>query len=486
MKKIKKFVGLILAVVMVIAMAVTAFADDAAQGTTATTGKITIASPKAGNEYTIYKIFDVTYNESKTAYSYMISENSEWFGVVKTYADETNSGISITKATAGNQYVVNVDGDKFSPAKFAQELKDNVNKKTGTSKTAVANQDLEFADLPLGYYLVKTETGALCNLTTTNSEVTIHDKNDNPFEKTHNKTQTDGSVNIGDEVEYTVTGKVPDTTGFGKYDYIIEDTMSEGLTFDKNSVVVTVNGVKLDSSKYSLDMNKNSNGYVLTIQVMEIQDQKGKEIKVTYKATVNKNAAAKIETNTAKLTYSNDPTNSESKEKITVIKQVYNSNINIEKVEKGTTTKLAGAKFILRKADSDIADYYVYNETENTTKASVSWSKNRNEATVVETDENGNAVFKGLEDGVYYLEEIEAPKGYNILTTREKVEVNGKDNGLPATKKLTVIKKVENSKGTLLPSTGGIGTTIFYVLGGILVLGAAVVLVVRRRMNSAK
>ena len=481
MKKFKKFVSLIVAAVMVMAMAVTAFADDATQGTTAATGKITISAPKAGKEYTIYKIFDVIYNESKTAYSYTISKNSEWFGVVKTYAGETNNGISIAKATAGDQYVVTVDGDKFSPAKFAQELKDNVNNKNGTSQTAVENQDLEFTGLPLGYYLVKTETGALCNLTTTNNEVTIHDKNDNPFEKTHNKTATDGSVNIGDEAEETVTGKVPDTTGFSKYDYIIEDTMSSGLTFDKTSVIVKVDNVALDSSKYILDTNTKSNGYVLTIKVKELQDQKGKEIKVTYKATVNKNAAAKIETNTAKLTYSNDPTNSESTDEITIVKQVYNSNISIEKVEKGTTTGLAGAKFVLRKADSDSADYYVYNETQNTAEASVSWSKNRNDATVVETDRNGNAVFKGLEDGVYYLEEIEAPKGYNILTTREKVEVNGKVNGLPSTTKLTVTAKVENSKGTLLPSTGGIGTTIFYVLGGILVLGAAVVLVVRRR-----
>ena len=85
MKITKRILCLALSVMMALGgMSIAAFADDAAQGTTATTGKITIASPKAGNEYTIYKIFDVTYNESKTAYSYMISENSEWFGVVKT------------------------------------------------------------------------------------------------------------------------------------------------------------------------------------------------------------------------------------------------------------------------------------------------------------------------------------------------------------------------------------------------------------------
>ena len=476
MKKVKKFVSLVLAAVMAMAMTVTAFAEDAAQGTTAATGKITISSPTEGETYTIYKIFDVSYSTDKTAYSYTISTTSEWTGVVQAYANETDSGLSLTKTAVGDQYVVTIDKTKFSAAKFAKELKTKVAQKSGTSKTAQENQDLEFTGLPLGYYLVDTKSGALCNLTTTNNEVTIHDKNDVPFLKEEDKE----NVELGEIVTYTITGKVPNTTGFSGYIYKISDTMSEGLTFNPNSIEVKV-GTRTLNKGTEYTCNTETTGFEIIIPVMDLQSNVGETITVTYTAKVNENAVAKISKNEAKLTYSNNPINSTETNTINQEQKVYNAKINIVKYElspdqspEESTKKLGGAKFILRNSENK---YYKY----NTTKDVIEWV-DKADADEFETTMDGKASINGLKDGSYELYEIEAPKGYNPLKDPVNITINGKDSsGTIHVDNLTVSLNIGNSKGALLPSTGGIGTTIFYVLGGILVLGAAVVLVVRRR-----
>ena len=476
MKKVKKFVSLVLAAVMAMAMTVTAFAEDAAQGTTAATGKITISSPTEGETYTIYKIFDVSYSTDKTAYSYTISTTSEWTGVVQAYANETDSGLSLTKTAVGDQYVVTIDKTKFSAAKFAKELKTKVAQKSGTSKTAQENQDLEFTGLPLGYYLVDTKSGALCNLTTTNNEVTIHDKNDVPFLKEEDKE----NVELGEIVTYTITGKVPNTTGFSGYIYKISDTMSEGLTFNPNSIEVKV-GTRTLTKGTEYTCNTETTGFEIIIPVMDLQSNVGETITVTYTAKVNENAVAKISKNEAKLTYSNNPINSTETNTINQEQKVYNAKINIVKYElspdqspEESTKKLGGAKFILRNSENK---YYKY----NTTKDVIEWV-DKADADEFETTMDGKASINGLKDGSYELYEIEAPKGYNPLKDPVTIPINGKDSsGIIQANNLTVGVDIGNSKGALLPSTGGIGTTIFYVLGGVLVLGAAVVLVVRRR-----
>ena len=470
MKKVKKFVSLVLAAVMVMAMTVTAFAEDVA------TGKITISSPTEGETYTIYKIFDVSYSTDKTAYSYTISTTSEWTGVVQAYANETDSGLSLTKTAVGDQYVVTIDKTKFSAAKFAKELKTKVAQKSGTSKTAQENQDLEFTGLPLGYYLVDTKSGALCNLTTTNNEVTIHDKNDVPFLKEEDKE----NVELGEIVTYTITGKVPNTTGFSGYIYKISDTMSEGLTFNPNSIEVKV-GTRTLTKGTEYTCNTETTGFEIIIPVMDLQSNVGETITVTYTAKVNENAVAKISKNEAKLTYSNNPINSTETNTINQEQKVYNAKINIVKYElspdqspEESTKKLGGAKFILRNSENK---YYKY----NTTKDVIEWV-DKADADEFETTMDGKASINGLKDGSYELYEIEAPKGYNPLKDPVNITINGKDSsGTIHVDNLTVSLNIGNSKGALLPSTGGIGTTIFYVLGGILVLGAAVVLVVRRR-----
>ena len=141
-----------------------------------------------------------------------------------------------------------------------------------------------------------------------------------------------------------------------------------------------------------------------------------------------------------------------------------------------TSKKLAGAQFVLYKLDGTNKLYYKW----NTTTEKVEWVE-RAKADVVTTDGDGAAFFAGIADGTYYLEEIAAPAGYNLLKDPVEVTVAGSKTEIA---KLTVTEQVANSTGTELPSTGGMGTTIFYVLGGVLMAGAFVLLVVRKRMRT--
>ena len=215
----------------------------------------------------------------------------------------------------------------------------------------------------------------------------------------------------------------------------------------------------------------------------------GLPIEVIYTATINENAVAKISTNKANLTYSNDPTDDSKKGNIpSEDVKVYTSKIAIEKVEKlaegatATPKKLEGAEFVLYKEETientKTTKYYKWNAAEK----KVEWVTDMKDADVKKTDEYGEASFDGLANGTYYLVETKAPAGYNQLTAPVTITVNG---GTTETA-LTVTERVENQAGTLLPSTGGMGTTIFYVLGFVLVVGAGVLLVTKKRMSQGE
>ena len=476
MKHARKLASLLLALVMVFAMATTAFADGAI-------GSITVDNPVAGQTYTAYKIFDVVYEEPTTTnhYSYTIKDSSPWFSTVQTYANTTGSGLTLAKVGDTKTYVVTTTGDFSAPA-FADALKAAVAGKTGKPLNKEGN-NLTVAGLELGYYFVTSTSGALCNLTTTNPTVTIHDKNDMPFEKKADK----NNVDVGQAVNYTVTGKVPDYTGFKTYIYEIADTMSEGLTFNQDSIKVMVGGVnKTTDCAIEKNVDGNANSFKVTIPVLGQKYTIGAAIKVTYSAVLNEKAIAKIETNKAKLTYSNNPTDStKTTTTPTQEQKVYSSKIVIDKVQAGNeSTKLAGANFVLYKkvttegATEATEMYYKWDETGK----KVDWVKDETSATTVTTDKTGAATFGGLANGTYYLVETKAPAGYNQLTAPVVVKVEGGNTE----DKLSVTAKVENSAGALLPSTGGMGTTIFYVLGSILVIGAVVLLVTKKRMGDAE
>lgn len=479
MKHARKLTSLLLALVMVFALAVTAFAAGA--------GSITVDNPIAGQNYTAYKIFDVVYNDGQTAYSYTIDSTSAWFNTVDTYSKQTNSGLTLTKVGDTTTYVVTTTGD-FSAPPFADALKKaldaNPTAFTGTPLTKSGSPEKASATVnELGYYFVTSTTGALCNLTTTNPNANIHDKNDMPFKKEVDKT----NVDVGQTVTFKITGKVPDYTGFNTYTYLITDTMTDGLTFNGDSLTVKVGEATVTNDcTIAYDAETAPQTFTVSIPVLEKKYDFGAEIVVTYTATVNKNAIAVISTNQAKLTYSNDPTTGETKDSQTEEQKVYTSKIVIDKFEtdKKDTVKLEGAEFVLYKkapndADQNAIQYYKQDET---TKA-VSWVDAIADATKVTTDANGAASFEGLANGTYYLVETKAPAGYNQLTEAKDVVVTG---SITDSTKLSVTAEVANSAGTLLPSTGGMGTTIFYVLGAVLVVGAGVLLVTKKRMSQSE
>lgn len=465
MKSVKRISSLLLALLMILTMSVTTFAAG-------TTGSITIDNPVTGQDYTAYKIFDVVYSGDKQAYSYTIDESNPWFVTVQSYANGGSKGLTLTQVNGGTTYIVETT-DEFSAPEFSDALKDAVAEKTGEPLTAEGGK-ASATGLPLGYYFVSSNNGALCNLTTTNPEVTIHDKNDVPFEKKEDKTSAD----VGDTVAYTIIGKVPDTTGFTTYTYLITDVMSKGLTFNKD-VTVTVGGVdKTSECTPAYDAEGNANKFTVSIPV--INYKVGDPIEVTYTATLNEKAIAKISKNEATLTYSNDPTIDTPKTTTPQEQKVYSSKIEIDKYDTNDTSKkLSGAEFVLyKKAEDSSKQYFSCNDT---TKE-VTWVTDKDHATKKTTGPNGAASFEGLADGTYYLEETKAPAGYNPLSGPRTIEVKG--NNTEAS--LTITEKVENSRGTILPSTGGMGTTLFYVIGGIFVLASVVLLITRKRMEKVE
>lgn len=458
MKSIRKTIGLIMVLMLTMALVTTAFA--------AGSGSITVENPKAGEAYTAYLVFDVVYNDEKSAYAYTIASDSQWLPVVQTY-----SGVTLSDAVTdgnGNTFYIVEKNDAFSAAAFAKVLQGALEGKTGIELT-LADGKAVASGLDLGYYFVSSTNGALCNLTTTNPDATIYDKNDVPFEKTAD----DISVEVGQTVEFVLTGKVPDTTGFETYTYEISDVMSSGLTFSKD-VQVYIDGVLLEDH-YTLTntpAEDEATGFTLGIDVMQLQNLTGKQIKVTYSAVVNADAVSVIQKNNAVLKYSNDPTDSSKFTTIPSEEKLYTAKIVIDKFETGNEEKkLAGAQFVLMNSGSA---FYAYDEETET----VSWVAEQKDATVITTDDEGFAAFIGLEDGIYTLKEIEAPAGYNLLTKTIDITVAGSDSDETT---LTVTANVANNTGSQLPGTGGMGTVLFYILGITMMAVSCVALVVNKR-----
>ena len=467
MKTMRKLFTVLLAMVMTLALAVPAFAAD--------TGSITITNPQGDHTYTAYKIFDVSY-DADGHYAYTISKDSAAYDVVKDYTN----GLTLADIANTNKCSVSIDAAAFSAASFAQYLNTKVaSLGVGTDFTKVDNtMKVKASSLDLGYYFVSGTSGAVCELTTAKN-IEIHDKNEVPEIK-KDVNDEDRTVEVGQKLTYTITGKVPSTTGYTEYTYEVTDTMSEGLTFNKD-VKVTIGGTDVTAAA---TITNKANGFVASVNMKDYQEQIDAPVLITYTATVNENAIQRDkETNTAKLKYSNDPAdNTSSKETPGVEVDVFSFNIVINKYASGNeTTKLADAKFVLK---NNAGKYYKY---DTATKA-VTWVDVKSAATVVTTDANGAARFNGLQTGTYKLEETAAPTGYNQLTKDIAIElkkdgstIGGVSSNLGTDLSLTT--NVANSTGTMLPETGGTGTVIFVALGALAVICAGVFLVTNKRMS---
>lgn len=480
MKTMKRFAGLLLALVMILTMTITASAAE-------TTGSITITNPPSGNTYKAYKIFDVSYSGDK--YAYTISSDSAWYPVVNAYIKSGDKGITLTQAQGTSTYNVTYDSGKYSASDFVKYLRDNVPNPAPAGKDFTASGDNQVATgLGSGYYFIDTtgDTGGLCALTTTNPNATITPKNDVTFTKTDNgKT----SVEIGETVNYKIDTKWPDSSQFSKYDFILSDEMSNGLTYN-NDVSITIGGTKIEKAQweeyfdYSLTQaaDGRNSGFTMTFKIKanEAKKLEKKDIVLEYTATVNENAVAKIEKNTATLEYSNNPKKVDETKTLTEEETVYSAKILVTKhADSEDGPLLEGAKFVLKKQDSDT--YYQYNGS------TVTWTDNIANATVLTTGKDGIVEFKGLKNGSYELQETEAPAGYNLANEKVSFDING-DNALQSKDETALVYNaaVVNNQGIVLPGTGGMGTTIIYILGAILVIGAGVLLINRRRINAGK
>ncbi|WP_290148184.1 SpaH/EbpB family LPXTG-anchored major pilin [uncultured Dubosiella sp.] len=520
MKSLKKLLSIFAAFMMVVGLT-------AANVKAAGNGSITIDNPVEGTTYKVYKIFDVTYPEGEgtpTKYAYSIASNSPWFNTVKTYAEAKNSGITLTKAVGADRYTVTVT-DKFNAAKFAKTLNGVLYPTPSIEVTADAtlptNGSYTASGLDLGYYFVDTGNGSLCNLTTTNPSQNIVDKNDVPFEKKADNNVNTNGVEVGQTVNYVIEGKIPYTEGFETYTYKVSDWMTEGLTYNKDAKLYVVSGegesateTEITATTGTGDETKTNytltdgvteqsstkqNGFTMDIKVMNLQRYANQKIRIKYSATVNDQAVVKISENNAKLEYTNNAdgtTTSTTKNVKTfsakIVVDKYAENIDNDK---DTSTKLSGATFILRRETKEstesnkIYEYYKYTAATATASAKVEWvtEDQKDTATKVTTDDKGEAVFNGLKVGTYELIETEAPAGYNLATDPIQVTVTKPGDNLTTeeaiTTALTFSKPVANKTGSTLPSTGGMGTTMLYVAGAILMVGAAVIFVTNKRMK---
>lgn len=467
MKTMRKLFTVLLALAMTLALAVPAFAAD--------TGSITITNPQGDHTYTAYKIFDVTYSGDN--YSYTISNADAAFNTVKAYADVAANGLKLTQVANTGKYNVSTD-TSFSAASFAQYLKAHADSLgTGTNFTKVDNT-VKASGLALGYYFVSGTSGSVCELTTA-KDIQIRDKNEVPqIDKSVD--DADGTVEIGQVLTYTITGKVPSTKGYTEFTYQVTDTMTAGLTFNKD-VKVTIDGVDVTNDA---TIAYNDNGFVASVNMMNYQDKIDAPVVITYTATVNENAIqSDKETNTATLKYSNDPANKDSFKETSVKVDVFSFNIVINKYDAGNeSTKLEGAKFVLKNAEGK------YYKCDAATKA-VTWVADKSAATEVTTDAQGAARFDGLQAGTYSLEETVAPTGYNQLTKditivldkNGSATIDGAASAPGTDHSLTT--GVANSTGTVLPETGGTGTAIFVAMGALAVICAGVFLVTNKRMS---
>lgn len=466
-KTFKKLFAALLAAALVLAMAVPAFA-----ATNATKGSITISNTVKDETYTIYRMFKLdSYNAESNTYSYTVE--SDWEGFFKTGAGGnyiTLDGQNHPTWTAADE------NDSTTVAAFAKAaLAWAKQKGIQSAGTQEGNgSSITFSNLDLGYYLVDSSLGALCGLNTTNPDATIKEKNEKPEIKKEVQTSagdwsSENNAKIGDTVEYKVEIKVAD----GAQKYTVTDTMSKGLTFNNSSLKVTAN----DAVTTDYTLTPTTNGFTLVLPETYVSTlTKGTTIIVTYNATLNKDAVIDGDgnANEVKLSYGNHQNTVPSK----VTTKSYQ--FDLVKVD-GTTNKLLdGAEFEL--ADGETKLSFVKDTAGNYRVAAAG----EDGATTTITVKNGKVNIYGLAGKTYTLTETKAPDGYNKLVTSETVNL-ADGSKTHATIVGSVYKDggvvVENHAGTVLPSTGGMGTTLFYVIGGGLMVAAVVLLVTKKRME---
>lgn len=503
MKRIKKLAAAMLTAIMMMTMTVTAFAaGNCTLTVNVKSGEGVPTQTLKDQTINLYKLFDVTTSTSgeTTNYAYTVND---------TYKDTLAEALGIANTSTNDQFVKAVSGlktetkdevQKFANDFTAEALKKSLTATTNSGKLGNVNS-YEFTGLDAGYYLVYVTGGKeiQSSLVTVDKDAnTVNLKTEAP---SITKTADNDTVSIGQVVKYTVTGSIPDTTGYSEYVYKIHDELSTGLDFvnDENGTALeagatTVNvkvaftdaGVTaVGTAPTTATLDKGNNRKMsldLSTWVRDNQANKGKKFTVTYYAKVNKGAVV-TEKNKAQLEYGNKPgertTTTPSEAKTPTYP------LDILKKKSGTDEKLAGAKFSLYKTKDD-ADKgqnaitvsgnkgnYVVDSTSSVTEF---------ESVNDIAGKGYNLRVNGLAEGTYYLVETKAPDGFNKLTAPVVIKITkssdadvnnwtiSKDNANEEDK----IIDIENSTGSLLPSTGGAGVIVFAGVAILLVFGVAV------------
>lgn len=468
MKHLKKIAGFLLALVMVFTMTANTFAAEQ----TNPKGSITINNTVEGQTYKVYKILSLeSYDTTTGAYSYKPASDT-W----KTWLKTATAYVTVDT----NDYVTWVSGaDAAAFAKLALEYAASASINPVATKKA-ENTTVTFSELDLGYYLLDSSLGSLCSLDTTNPDVTMEEKNAKPtIDKTVEEDSTGvyGKLNDAD-LKQTVNFKSTITAQAGAQNYVFHDKMEAGLTFG-SVTKITWKGTDVSEDQYTV--KKDSLSDDCTFEVVfekEFCDRlaANDEVVIWYTASLNENAVIGVpgNVNESYLTYGDNNKTEVSKT------TTYTWDMSVLKYGNGEESNLlAGAQFKLLNNTKDKAAKFDEN------KKFVEWVDVEN-GTVLTTDENGSIKVVGLDADTYYLDEIEPPKGYNRLSELQKVDIKRTTSAEDNTKftYTPVVAKVNNNSGTELPSTGGIGTTIFYAAGSILVIAAAVLLITKKRMST--
>ena len=477
MKKTLKLAGLLLALVMVLSMmSVTAFAvtpDDS--------GSITINVPSASTGEETYNIYEILKIESYTpetsegagdATATYILNDEDWadFLEAQGFVLTENESKGVTYVTQGT---ATVDATLAKAALAYAEENDIDPTATGTTSSGTYT----FSGLEEGWYLVDSTVGTLCMIDNTMASVTIDDKNDN--EPTITKVvadATDGTAaseinsKIGDTVYFTITAA--DVAGLK--DVSITDICDAGLTIDTDSFAVTDDGDAVGDT--DVTVTPTSDPYGFTVVFAEDYIPAG-DIVVTYSALVNASAVTKND-NDATISWGNNNTSTASEATVKTFA------LDFAKVDSSNKI-IEGAAFVIYAgADKDTATALglIYDSTLGAYRPVVG---SESAATNIPV---GKAKIVGLDaDLSYFADEVVTPDGYNSIDG--KAALNKSENtgyaSLNTGSEYVVANggtAIVNQKGSVLPSTGGIGTTLFYVIGAILVVGAGVLLVSKKRM----
>ncbi|MCD7751617.1 MAG: LPXTG cell wall anchor domain-containing protein [Lachnospiraceae bacterium] len=548
MRKMKKIASLLMALVMVMAMSVTAFAEDDPTGPDVETESeysITISSAAVRETYSAYKVFDVTY--SGTSYAYTIdSSSSAFYSVVNT-----SDIFTLTQVNGSTTYVVELAAIKdgvdetsgetiyrtataaeilavLSQADLEEVVADGTAVGTTSGETTTATINLNDD----GYYYVTTTLGSVAMLDTADPKITITDKNGEP---TPDKQVLEGEgygstsdASVGDTVYFKTT--ITDIAG--ATDLILHDKMTNLNSVSILSVVyysssTDTEGTSLsgagEGAAYTLITDSTTLTDDCTFEIAFSDSFESNTLKtassdayivVSYTAVITSNAVTNGATNETNLNYGENGNSTSTTDTTTTY--TYGFNVYKYTGEGDEATALPGAQFVLSKTvdvtvDEETTQVTYYAVVENgvltgwTTHLSAEEGDAEDTvyATVLTSGEDGKISVDGLDGGRYSLTEIEAPTGYNKLTAPIVFNITGivdqetgdltgnysvslaEDNtGSETVDNTTNVINVQNNSGSELPSTGGIGTTIFYVVGTVLVLGAAVVLITRRRMSS--